>query len=76
MSALAPVARFWMVCRKPMGPQSRTEPRARYSSLADARRDAAALAQANDAPFIILESVEIIRPGERAAEAGLFGDAA
>jgi hypothetical protein len=76
MSTLASVARFWMVCRKPMGPQSRTEPRARYSSLADARRDAAMLAQTNDAPFIILEAVEIIGPGEADTAPGLFGDAA
>jgi hypothetical protein len=76
MSTLASVARFWMVCRKPMGPGARTEPRARYSSLADARRDAAMLAQTNDAPFIILEAVEIIRPGEADTAPGLFGDAA
>jgi len=63
-STLPQFARFWMVCRKPSGPTSKTEPRARYSTLEDARRDARRLASQNDAPFLILETVEIARPGE------------
>jgi len=64
MSALPAFARFWMVARKPSGPHSRTEPRARYSTLQDARAAAHDLAQANNAPFLVLETVEIIRPGD------------
>jgi hypothetical protein len=44
--------------------------------MTDAIRRAAMLAQTNDAPFIILEAVEIIRPGEADTGASLFGDAA
>jgi len=64
MSPLPPFARFWMVGRKPQGPGSRTEPRKRYSSLADARAAAHDLAKGNDAPFVVLEAIEIIRPGD------------
>ncbi|WP_298494555.1 hypothetical protein [uncultured Maritimibacter sp.] len=64
MSAINPLGRFWMVARKPWGPGSRTEPRARYSSLDDARRVARDLARTHDAPFVILEAVEIIRPDQ------------
>ena len=59
MSAINPLGRFWMVARKPWGPGSRTEPRARYS-----RRVARDLARTHDAPFVILEAVEIIRPDQ------------
>lgn len=64
MSTLPPLARFWMVARKPTGPHSRTEPRARYSSIEDARTAASDLANATDAPFVVLEAVEVIRPGD------------
>ncbi|KAB6714305.1 hypothetical protein [Roseobacter sp. TSBP12] len=64
MSELPAFARFYMVCRKPSGPMSKTEPRQRYSHLSDAREAAHKLASQNDAPFLILESVEIIRPGD------------
>lgn len=77
MSALPAFARFWMVCRKPSGPQSRSEPRLRYSTIDDARRAAALLARSNDAAFLILETIEVIRPvapGDTADDAtGLFG---
>ncbi|ATG47620.1 hypothetical protein CEW89_08555 [Celeribacter ethanolicus] len=66
MTALPPFARFWMVARKPSGPGSKTEPRQRYSTVEDARAAASDLANANDAPFIVLEAVEIIRPGDTA----------
>lgn len=73
MSALPPFARFWMVARKPAGLNSRTAPTQRYSRIGDARDAASALATTNDAPFVILEAVEIIRPGEDHATASLFG---
>ena len=63
VTALPQFARFWMICRKPGGPHSKTEPRQRYSTRADAFADAQRLADQLDAPFLILEAVEIIRPG-------------
>lgn len=62
--ALPPFARFWMVCRKPTGPGSQTAPRQRYSTIEDARAAARKLARENDAPFLVLETVEIARPGD------------
>ena len=66
MSDLPQFARFWMVARKPSGPGSKTEPRQRYSTIEDARTTAQNLANANDAPFVVLEAVEIMRPGDTA----------
>lgn len=68
MSELPKFARFWMVCRKPTGPHSKTEPRARYSSFDDAMADAAKLAKENDAQFLVLETVAIARPGDAQQE--------
>ena len=62
MAAMPAFARFWMVCRKPSGPGSKSEPRQRYSTFADAARAAADLARANDHPCLVLEAVEIFRP--------------
>lgn len=64
MTSLPSFARFWMVCRKPTGPGAKTEPRQRYSHHADAVRAAADLARTNDHPFIVLEAVEVFRPGD------------
>lgn len=64
MADLPHFARFWMVCRKPTGPGSKTEPRARYSSFNDAFAAAQKLAQENDAQFLVLETTAIARPGE------------
>jgi hypothetical protein len=65
MPDLPKFARFWMVCRKPTGPHSKTEPRRRYSRLADARDTAEQLAAKEDAQYLILEAVEIIHPTDR-----------
>ena len=61
MTELPRFARFWMVCRKPTGPHSKTEPRQRYSRIEDARADARTLAEQTGAAFLILEAVEIER---------------
>lgn len=61
--ALPAFARFWMVCRQPKGPGARTEPRQRYSTIADAEQAAAKLAAEAEAPFLILEAVAVVRPG-------------
>lgn len=55
---------FWMVCRSPRHAGAKTEPRQRYHTLEDARRAAADLAAANDAPFTILAAVETVWPGQ------------
>lgn len=64
MADLPQFARFWMVCRKPTGPHSKTEPRARYASFDDAMAAARKLAVENDAQFHILETVATARPGD------------
>ena len=62
MANLPQFARFWMVCRKPSGPHSKTEPRARYSSFDEALAAAQKLAKENDAQFHVLETVATARP--------------
>lgn len=62
MPDLPQFARFWMVCRKPTGPGSKTNPQTRFSTIADARRAAERLAQQTDAQHIILEAIEIVHP--------------
>lgn len=68
MADLPPFARFWMVCRKPTGRHSKTEPRARYSSFDEAMAAARKLARENDAQFHVLETVATARPGEAPQE--------
>ncbi|MDF3413259.1 hypothetical protein HKX54_02235 [Sulfitobacter sp. M57] len=65
MPELPQSARFWMICRRPAGPNSKTEPRQRYSSFADAERAAEKLAAQNDAEFTILETVAVARPTDQ-----------
>lgn len=55
---------FWMICARPTHPNARTEPRARYGSRDSARDDASRLAAETGRDFVILESVEIVRPGD------------
>lgn len=64
MAELPQGKRFWMVARQPTHQHAKTEPKARYSSIEEARGIAGDLAQQNDAPFLVLEAVEVIRPGE------------
>lgn len=68
MTALPQFARFWMVCRKPTGSGSKTEPRARYSSFDDAMAAARKLARENDAQFHVLETVATAQPGDTSQE--------
>lgn len=56
-------AKFWMIARKPTGAHSRTNPTQRYSHRADAVAAARKLAGDTNAQFVLLEAVEIIRPG-------------
>lgn len=74
MSVLPAFARFWMVARKPDHAGARTEPKQRFPFRADARRAAAELADQNGAAFVILEAVEVVRPGDDAG-GDLFGGA-
>lgn len=59
---MAAFRRFWMVCRQPQGPASKTEPRTRYPSLADARAVARDLASQSGHPFVVLEAAELVLP--------------
>ena len=54
---------FWMVCRKPTGPQSTTQPRTRYLSFGEAMASAQKLAKENGAQFHVLETVATALPG-------------
>ena len=65
-------ARFWMVCRQPRGPGQRTTPRQRYPHRDEAERAARKLAQENDAPFLILETVAVVRPGDPDSQGSLL----
>lgn len=68
--AMGPISPFWMVCRAPTHPNARTEPKARFPTLVAARMSAQELADANDAAFVVLASVETVRP--RGAQAKLI----
>lgn len=68
MATLPAFARFWMVCRKPQGPGARTEPRQRYSTFDDAMAAAGKLAGETGAPFLVLETVAVARPGDATQE--------
>lgn len=68
MTNLPQFARFWMVCRKPTGPQSKTEPRARYATFDDAMAAARKLARENDAQFHVLETIATARPTDTEQE--------
>lgn len=68
MADLPKFARFWMVCRKPSGPGSKTEPRTRYATFADAMAAAQKLAAETGAQFHILETVATARPGDTRQE--------
>lgn len=53
---------FWMVARKPTGPHSRTEPRQRYGTFADAQDAARKLSNQSGDAYVVLAPVAIIRP--------------
>lgn len=53
---------FWMIARAPTHPKARTEPKARYASKSEARDAARKLATDTNAPFVLLEMVELIDP--------------
>lgn len=65
MSELPTFARFWMICRKPSKPHHKTEPRQRYSTRGDAQHTAEGMAAKTGEPFLILETVAIVRPTDR-----------
>lgn len=69
MAKLPEFAKFWMVCRKPTGPGSKTEPRQRYGTFDEAMAAAEKLARENDAQFHVLETVATARPGDARQEA-------
>lgn len=58
----SPFRRFWMICRMPTGPGSKSEPRVRYPSLTDARAAARDMADQHGHPFVVLEAAEVVAP--------------
>lgn len=58
------MTRFWMICARPTHPNARTEPKARYSSLATARDDARRLSAETGRDFVILQSIETVHPND------------
>jgi hypothetical protein len=64
MRDLPHFARFWMICQKPTGPRSQTNPTTRYSQKADAEEAAKRLAAQKGAQFLILEAVGIVDPDD------------
>jgi hypothetical protein len=71
MRDLPEFARFYMICRRPTHAGSQTKPERRYANLADAARDARALATQAGAPFIILEAVSVVEPDTAQGGLGL-----
>ncbi len=65
MADIAQYARFWMICRKPTGPHSKTEPRARYETRADAAKAAQKVADQTGKRMLILEPVGEIAPRDK-----------
>lgn len=55
-------ARFWMICRAPRHPHSKTEPTRRYGTEAEARADAQTMANQHNTPFVVLTATETIHP--------------
>jgi hypothetical protein len=53
---------FYMVARQPTHAGSKTEPRARYETLAAAITSATKLAAENNCAFVVLGVVHIARP--------------
>ena len=62
MAELHPSRRFYMVCRAPKHPGSKTEPRTRYKDHAEAEGVARSLAKTEGAAFIVLEAVAVYGP--------------
>lgn len=55
-------ARFWMICRAPRHPHSKTEPTRRYDSEAEARSDAQTMADQHNVAFVVLTATDTIHP--------------
>ncbi|MFX4298539.1 hypothetical protein [Pseudosulfitobacter pseudonitzschiae] len=62
MAPFPQFAKFWMVCRKPTGPRSNSEPRVRYATFEDAMAAPRKLAKETGHQFHILETVATARP--------------
>ena len=71
MSAPLPKQTFWMVTRFPEHAKSRTEPKSRFTTRNVAEAFAHKMAHDTGARFVILETVEIVYPEDR-AQGGLF----
>ena len=56
------MTRFWMICRQPRHEHSRTEPRERFATEAEAQTAAQAMADQTGHPFVILTATRIVFP--------------
>jgi hypothetical protein len=55
---------FWMIARAPTHPGSKTEPKQRFTTEADAIRAARDMAREHATPFVVLAVTHTIRPGD------------
>lgn len=53
---------FWMICRLPHHEHSKTEPRQRYATEAEARERAQAMADEHGWPFVVLTATIVMLP--------------
>ena len=53
---------FWMICRAPVHEHSKTEPRQRYGSEAEAVTTAQTMADQHNAAFVVLAATRTIHP--------------
>jgi hypothetical protein len=63
---------FFMVCKAPRSAFANTHPQTRYATRAEAETVARRLARAENATFLILETVATITPPTDPTEKGLF----
>lgn len=66
---------FYQIARAPTGPNSRTEPKARFGSFDDAAAEARRLASATGAAFVIMGVLATVQPADTRT-GNLFGEGA
>lgn len=66
MTQMPSFARRWQICQKPagIGHQGKPAPRKWFDQIEDARAAAQALANDTGRAFLVLETVETVRPAD------------
>ncbi|MDD9738459.1 hypothetical protein PVW47_01555 [Marinovum sp. SP66] len=66
MTQMPAFARRWQICQKPAGPghQGRPAPRKWFDRIEDARAAAQALASETGRDFVVLQTVETVKPAD------------